>query len=549
MAGMNGIIRYSPPGILLIVLSIFLLTGAMGGCSAPEISSNTPITPSQDGYKLILNGQQSTIPSSQIYERNGRLMMAVRPALEQLGVQTYWDNDYHQLYMVYQEHNASFYANSTYYTVDTLENVMDTPSEMSGNEIILPVDLCFGTMGAEVAWDKAGQTLSIVLPPAPDTSTIQKLARTGVSISTRVIESSTVEQVLASQCSVQKLPAMGGAIVWDDGRIYLATTGVRKNDDPTPVTNSDLWHMGSCSKAMTAAMIACLEEQGVLRWDSTMAEAFPEYLPEMDADHRAISLEQLLTHTAGLPREFDSAQFARDFQPGMSAIDCRLLLARQAAVGSLEYPPGRGYGYSNLGYIVAGSMAERATGARWEDLMSELLFKPLGVTEVSYAGTGTVGKVDQPWPHDWDRQPMATNGPFGDPLAMFSGPCGSVHISLEDWGRFIIDQLRGIQGKPALLNPESYQRLMTPSFANPEYAHGWMLIGTGTDGGTIYAHSGTNCLNTCSVKMYPSRGYAVLVTTNAGDSWDLPLEKYEHIYMVCEQTADQLASVAESGKY
>ena len=87
-------------------------------------------------------------------------------------------------------------------------------------------------------------------------------------------------------------------------------------------------------------------------------------------------------------------------------------------------------------------MAEQAKGAKWEDLMSELVFRPLGIEEVSYAGTGTLGQIDQPWPHDMDRQPVTNNGPFGDIYAMFVAPCGCAHLSLESWGQFIIDHRR-----------------------------------------------------------------------------------------------------------
>ena len=118
-------------------------------------------------------------------------------------------------------------------------------------------------------WDKPNRTLSITLPPEPDTSDLQKMAKSGAQVEARLSESPAIEEVLAAQCLAGSLPAMGGAIVWDDGRIDLAVSGVRKLGDPTPAETSDLWHMGSCTKAMTATMIAYLIEQGDLRWDLT----------------------------------------------------------------------------------------------------------------------------------------------------------------------------------------------------------------------------------------------------------------------------------------
>ncbi len=547
---MSGKGRNAVPSSLTVIAMLFMLIiSPLAGCTiGNNASSNSPrssATAPANSCKLVLNGQESTIPASQLYEKNGRLMMAARPAMESLGVQTCWDSVYKILYVVYQEHNASFYANSNYYTYDTIENVMDVSSEMVDGELVVPVDICFGALGADIDWDKANQTLSISLPPEPDTSALAGIARDDVAIKTQVSESPAIKSVLDAQCQAGVLPAMGGAIVWDDGRIELAVSGHRKIDDDTPVSSGDMWHMGSCTKAMTATMIAYLIEKGDLRWNLNMDEAFPQYRQYMDAEHATIDIDMLLSHTAGFPRDVDSSQFERDFTLGLDAASCRQLAARQAADVYLEYPPGQGYTYSNFGYIVAAAMAEQARKSKWEDLMTELVFKPLGIDEVSYAGTGTPGKIDQPWPHDMERQAARSNGPFGDPYAMFAGPCGYVHLSLESWGKFVIDQMRGIQGKPALLKPQSYHMLVNPSTANPEYAHGWMLQ-NGTDGEPVYGHSGSNGLNTCVVKMYPARGYAVLVTTNLGDFLYRTPENYPPVYNTCEETVSQIVNLAKS---
>ena len=78
------------------------------------------------------------------------------------------------------------------------------------------------------------------------------------------------------------LPALA-VVVTKDGRICeRAAVGVRKVGDPALVTTNDVFHIGSCTKSMTATVTAILIEQGRLRWDTTIAEVFPELKGKLD---------------------------------------------------------------------------------------------------------------------------------------------------------------------------------------------------------------------------------------------------------------------------
>src|SRR5262249_49072119 len=136
------------------------------------------------------------------------------------------------------------------------------------------------------------------------------------------------------------------------------------------------------------------------------------------------------------------------------------------------HAPGSTYEYSNLGYIIAGAVVEKITGQSWERAMTSQVFEPLQMRTAGFGGTGTAGKIDQPWPHTSDGKPAPENGPAMDnPPVM--GPAGRVHCSIQDWSKFIGDQLRGDLGKPGLLKPETYQKLHTPPFGG-DYALGWL---------------------------------------------------------------------------
>jgi CubicO group peptidase (beta-lactamase class C family) len=311
--------------------------------------------------------------------------------------------------------------------------------------------------------------------------------------------------------SAHKLPALGVAVVTSEGLQSLATVGVRKRGEATPVTNDDLWHLGSDGKAMSATMIARLVERGVLKWEQTLAGTFPELAPKMSADFKAITLSHLLTHRAGINADFDLLKYyeRRDLQAA------RLDAVKDAIAKGVSSAPGKKFEYSNWGYVIASAMVERATGKAFEALLRDELFTPLGMKSVGFGGTGTVGKIDQPWPHTADGKPTPENGPDVDNSPTMAA-AGTMHMSLADWGKFVGEHLRGAQGKSALLKKETFIKLQTA--VDGDYAYGWGNAKRDWAGGIALTHQGTNTMNHALVWAAPVKDFAVIVVTNQGDA-------------------------------
>jgi CubicO group peptidase (beta-lactamase class C family) len=305
--------------------------------------------------------------------------------------------------------------------------------------------------------------------------------------------------------------AMAVAVVTSDGIIYVGAVGVRKRGTEIPVTLDDLWHLGSDGKAMTSTLIARLVERGQLKWDLTLAEVFSGLAPQMNPEFQKVTLLQLLSHRAGLPANLNLAEYL-----GNDVESLRLRVVRQELTKKPQNTPGSTFAYSNLGYIIAAAVVEKATGKSWERAIADEVFNPLQMKSAGFGGTGTPGQIDQPWPHAEDGSPTAKNGPDMDnPPVM--GPAGRVHCSIQDWARFIQDQLRGARGESALLKPESYQKLRTPPFGG-DYALGWTVVQRGWGGGTVLNHGGDNTMNFANVWVAPQRNFAILVCVNqSGD--------------------------------
>jgi CubicO group peptidase (beta-lactamase class C family) len=303
------------------------------------------------------------------------------------------------------------------------------------------------------------------------------------------------------------VPAMAVAVVTSEEIKFVGAVGVRKRGTEIPVALGDLWHLGSDGKAMTSTLVARLVERGQLKWDSALAQVFPDLAPQMNPEFQKVTLLQLLSHRAGLPANLNLAEY-----PGNDVASLRLRAVVEELAKKPESTPGSKYAYSNLGYIIAAAMVEKTTGKTWEQAITDEVFDPLRMTSAGFGGTGTRGQIDQPWPHTGDGNPAAENGPEMDnPPVM--GPAGRIHCSIQDWAKFVQDQLRGGRGAPALLKPESYQKLQTPPFGG-DYALGWRVVQRSWAGGKALNHGGDNTMNFANVWVAPSRNFAILVCVN-----------------------------------
>jgi CubicO group peptidase (beta-lactamase class C family) len=328
-----------------------------------------------------------------------------------------------------------------------------------------------------------------------------------------------LEQGAAAMREQAQAPAVA-ALVQKDGEVVAeVAVGLRAEGHPELVTTHDRWHIGSCTKAFTATMIARLVEQRVMRFEDTLAESLPQLAKGMNPAYRGITVNQLLSHTAGLPPVTDDAEvpeFMAAIRSATGVHEERMAIAR----AYLSRPPASAVGefkYSNLGYILAGVIAENHTGKTWEELVREQVFVPLGITEAGFGPPGRAGAVDQPFGHRGDAGHRVALDPGDEesdnPPAL--GPAGTMNITLRDWLRFAQDQMDGAQGRGRLLKPETYRRLQTPVVGY--YALGWGAKLDAEGRPLVLTHNGSNGYWYAHIRILPPENAILLIATNADD--------------------------------
>jgi CubicO group peptidase (beta-lactamase class C family) len=240
----------------------------------------------------------------------------------------------------------------------------------------------------------------------------------------------------------------------------------------------------------------------------------------MDPAYRAVTVTQLLSHTAGLPQLTDEKEL-----PAFMAITEPLpdVRAQRAAVARkyLTMPPAGAAGkfsYSNLGYIIAGAIAEAKTGESWETLLREQVFEPLDITNAGFGAPGLSSRIDQPRGHAEMAGKLVPLDPESaeadNPPAL--GPAGTINISLRDWARFAQDQLDGENGRGKLLKAASYRKLHTGVTHNCGLGWGTLRKPNGTL--QLLTHTGSNGSWLADVRIYPEHAMIFLIATNAGNA-------------------------------
>ncbi|MDZ4859747.1 MAG: serine hydrolase domain-containing protein [Candidatus Hydrogenedentes bacterium] len=312
------------------------------------------------------------------------------------------------------------------------------------------------------------------------------------------------------------MPGLTAAIVDTHGLVAIGAAGVRRKGSPALIGVGDKMHLGSCTKAMTATVIARLVEADKLSWDSRPSESFADIWEDSKPGWIRVTLTQLLTHSAGAPHDLhDYGLWNKLWFHEGSPREQRIALVQGVFAHPPKGEPGTRYIYSNSGYAIAGAMAEQATGKDWETLMRELLFEPLGMTTAGFGAPGSTEKLDQPRGHTEDGDTVEPGRDADNPPSM--APAGTVHCSMEDWARFVKLHLDAEAGKLRLLTADSFRTLHTPANAlKPAYAMGWGITEREWAGGKTLTHNGTNTMWFSAVWMAPLKGFAVMAACNQG---------------------------------
>ena len=309
-------------------------------------------------------------------------------------------------------------------------------------------------------------------------------------------------------------PAIGASIVEGSGQYMYYSVGVRRRSSSDEILLSDKWHIGSCTKSITAALWARLAELGYCGWEDRLVDIFDD-VSAADADWKNISIRDALQCRAGLRPNFSrkilksSWRDTRPLSVQRSDIIRRVLRRRPRNPGKFVY--------SNLSYVIIGAAIDRISGLSYEDALRRYVIIPLDIgtagfgapedncghhSRVYLAGIGMVK----------GRPALPNNVKSDNPLVFSSA--GSLHLSLEDWSKLI--QIFLVDNSSNLLSEESLEMIFHPPAPFGPMTMGWMRwLGSKK---ISFLMQGSNTLWSATAALSKDRRRCVLVVCNDGRS-------------------------------
>lgn len=159
--------------------------------------------------------------------------------------------------------------------------------------------------------------------------------------------------------------------------LYRRAFGQADLERHVALTPEYRFRLGSLTKQFTACAILKLAEDGKL----SVHDELTRYLPDYPTQGHSLTIEQVLTHTAGIPDYTHQATFTPQFQ--RQDLTPRQLVALIEAQ-PLDFVPGTQFRYSNSGYVLLGYLIEVVSGKSYERYLQDTFFTPLGMTHSGY---------------------------------------------------------------------------------------------------------------------------------------------------------------------
>src|SRR5690606_1019416 len=248
------------------------------------------------------------------------------------------------------------------------------------------------------------------------------------------IDPAEIDKIARATIARYQLPGLALGVIEDGQVVFARGYGETVAGSGEAVDTGTVFKIASNSKAMTAAVLARLVQQGKLQWDDPVVKHLPAFAMHDPWVTAHMTVSDLLVHNSGLPEGGGDLMLWPEPNHFTRDDIVRGLRHIKPAYGFRA-----GYAYDNLLYVVAGQVAAAAGGASYEELVRHELFAPLGLSgcRVGEFALKDAGSVAQPHGRDGDAI-VPIRGDAALVPAIASAPAGGIRCTLDDmlvWAR------------------------------------------------------------------------------------------------------------------
>ena len=285
------------------------------------------------------------------------------------------------------------------------------------------------------------------------------------------------------------IPGASLAVVHDQELLWARGFGFAHVEREEPATPSTMYSICSISKLFTAVGVLQLRDQGQVDLDDPVAKHLEWFrIQDEFAEAGAVSVEGLLTHTSGLPREAKAPYWTGPDYPFPTHDEIVAALPTQ----SMLYPPRTYYQYSNLALTLAGEIVAAASGQAYDDYIRANILDPLGMTS-------TFTDLQDRFRGNRLASGYTARGRDGqrhlvpDYRVRGVSPAAGFISTVEDLARFASWQFRVLDGDDALLDRNTLREMHRVHWLEPdgETTYGLGFSVWQSDGDTFVGHGGS----------------------------------------------------------
>ena len=252
-------------------------------------------------------------------------------------------------------------------------------------------------------------------------------------------------------------PGLSIAVVKDGKVVFAKGYGVRETGKSEPFDTSTVSAIASTTKAMTAAAMGMLVDEGKVKWDDPVTKYLPRFQLYDPYATREVTVRDLLTHRAGLGNT--------DYLWAVADLPATDIVSRLHLLKP-EYSLRSSFVYQNVMYIAAGEVIAAASGMPWQKFVQTRIFDPLGMRSTYPLSSLVPPNANAAMPHF--RYGRDTIVAITKDRSRAIGPAGDVWSSAADmskWMIFLLDSAI-VNGK-RLLKPATFAELFTPQVMVP----------------------------------------------------------------------------------
>lgn len=301
------------------------------------------------------------------------------------------------------------------------------------------------------------------------------------------------------------------------------TKGLRALGSTAEIQSKDKFPIGTATETLTAVMIGQLIDLKNLSWDTTIKDIVPHGMP-IHASHRNTTVEMLLAQKAGLiDAQNVQSKLLWPQLAKMKTKEARQRLVRAILLAPPQFTPGTKVAHSDSAFVVLGWILEQKTNYPWEELvkikiLSDFFMDDCGFGSPASALTPAAPEPNQPFGHALNKEgkleAVAPGSAKELPLAY--GPAGTLHCSIQDWGKFLHMMAQGFYQDSAALSKETFDKLMANSNDSAYTSSGFLRYERAWSSGEALAQSGRHPSNYVITAIAPSKELVIMVMTNSG---------------------------------